>query len=200
MNKLNLKPDPYSSFQGQSDSVVENLLERHFVASKPNEKWTSDITEFNCYWGKLYLSALLDIYSKDIVSYSISLHPNFELVEDMLNKAFTQHPNLDGLILHTDMGWHYSYYKYLNILRDHNIIRSMSRKGNCLDNAIMESFFGILKKEMYYGREFLYKSFDDLKSAIENYIFYYNNKRIKHGLGGVTPFQYRANFYKKPKT
>ena len=94
------------------------------------------------------------------------------------------------------MGWQYSYYKYINILKDHKIIQSMSRKGNCLDNAIVESFFGVLKKEMYYGKEFKYSSYDELKSAIENYIFYYNNKRIKHNLGGLPPAKYRENYYK----
>ena len=194
MNKLNLKPDPYSSYQGQGDVVVENLIDRHFVATKPNEKWSSDVTEFHCYWGKLYLSVLLDIYSKDIVSYSISRHPDFDQIQEMLEKAFELYPNVEGLIIHTDMGWQYSYYKYINILKEHKIIQSMSRKGNCLDNAIVESFFGVLKKEMFYQKEFQYKSYEDLKAAIENYIFFYNNKRIKHNLGGLTPIQYRRKF------
>lgn len=200
MEKLKLKVDPYSSFEGQIDTVIDNLIDRHFVASRPNEKWSSDVTEFHCYWGKLYLSVLLDLYSKDIVSYSISKHPDFDQIQEMMDKAFELYPDVEGLIIHTDMGWQYSYYKYINILKEHKIIQSMSRKGNCLDNAIVESFFGILKKEMFYGKEFQYRTYEELKSAIENYIFYYNSKRIKHNLGGVTPVKYRENFYKNRET
>ena len=94
--------------EGQGDVVVENLIDRHFTATRPNEKWSSDVTEFHSYWGKLYLSVLLDLYSKDIVSYSIARHPDFDQIEEMMNKAFEQYPNLDGLIIHTDMGWQYS--------------------------------------------------------------------------------------------
>ena len=194
MKKLNLVPDKYSSYKGTGDTVIENLLDRHFKADKPNEKWVTDVTEFHCYWGKLYLSVLIDLYARDVVSYSISKHPFFDQIEEMMNKAFEQYPNVEGLIIHSDMGWQYQYYKYINILKEHKIIQSMSDKGNCLDNAVVESFFGILKKEMFYGNEFKYKSYDDLKTAIEEYIFYYNNRRIKHNLKGKTPSSFRASY------
>lgn len=194
MKKLNLIPDQYSSYKGTGDSVIDNLLNRHFVASKPNETWCTDVTEFHCYWGKLYLSVLIDLYARDIVSYSISRHPFFDQIQEMMEKAFEQYPNVDGLTIHSDMGWQYNYFKYINILKEHNIKQSMSDKGNCLDNAVVESFFGVLKREMFYGNEFKYKSFNELKSAIEEYIFYYNNKRIKHSLGGKTPSSFRASY------
>ena len=196
MNKLKLVPYAYSSYQGSSDSVIENLIERHFQASMPNEKWSTDVTEFRCFWGKLYLSVILDIYSRDIVSYSVAKHPDYDQIEVMLSIAFSKYSNLEGLIIHSDMGWQYTYYKYINSLKEKGIIQSMSRKGNCLDNAIVESFFGILKKEMFYGKEFHYKSYGELKSAIDEYIDYYNNKRRKHNLNGLTPSEYRQNYYK----
>ena len=194
MKKLNLAPNQYSSYQGTGDVVIENLLDRHFKADKPNEKWVTDVTEFHCYWGKLYLSVLIDLYARDVVSYSVSKHPFFDQIEEMMNKALSKYPNVDGLIIHSDMGWQYQYYKYINILKEHNITQSMSNKGNCLDNAVVESFFGVLKREMFYGNEFKFKSYDELKIAIEEYINYYNNRRIKHNLGGKTPSSYRASY------
>ena len=110
----------------------------------------------------------------------------------MLNKAFDLYPKLDGLIIHSDMGWQYNYYKYLNILKEHNIMQSMSKKGNCLDNAVAESFFSILKREIFLGNEMKYKSYKELEKAINEYIDYYNNKRIKTKLKGLTPCQARS--------
>ena len=194
MKKLNLVPNQYSSYKGEGDTVIDNLLDRHFKASKPNETWCTDVTEFHCYWGKLYLSVLIDLYARDIVSYSISRHPDFDQIEDMLYKAFEKYPNVKGLVVHSDMGWQYNYYKYINILKEHKITQSMSDKGNCLDNAVVESFFGVLKREMFFGNEFKFKSYDELKTRIEEYIFYYNNKRRKHNLGGMTPISYRDSY------
>ena len=139
---------------------------------------------------------MIDLYAKDVVSYSVSKHPDFDQIEEMMNKALSLYPNIEGLIIHSDMGWQYNYYKYLNILKEHRIVQSMSGKGNCLDNAVVESFFGVLKREMFIGKEFKYKSYMELKTAIEEYIDYYNNKRIKHNLGGATPCSYRAAYKK----
>lgn len=196
MKKLNLVPSQYNSYKGENDTVIENLLDRHFVANKPNEKWVTDVTEFHCHWGKLYLSILIDIYARDVVAYSISKHPDFDQIENLLSVAFSKYPKLDGLIIHSDMGWQYNYFKYINILRDHNIVQSMSGKGNCLDNAVVESFFGVLKREMFYGNELKFKSYNELKISIENYIDYYNNHRRKHNLKGMTPSSYRASYKK----
>ena len=137
---------------------------------------------------------MIDLYARDVVAYSISKHPFFEQVQEMMDKAFEKYPEINGLVIHSDMGWQYQYYKYINILKDHGIIQSMSNKGNCLDNAVVESFFGILKKEMFYGNEFKFKSYEDLKSAIDEYIFYYNNERRKHNLNGYTPSSFRASY------
>ena len=194
MKKLNLVPSHYSSYKGSSDSIIENLLDRHFKSSKPNEIWCTDVTEFHCYWGKLYLSVFIDLYARDIVSFSISKHPDFDQIEDMLNKAFEQYPNVEGLIIHSDMGWQYNYFKFINIMKEHRVRQSMSNKGNCLYNAVVESFFSVLKREMFYGNEMKFKSYDELKTAIEEYIFYYNNKRRKHNLNGLTPSSFRAAF------
>ena len=198
MKKLNLIPSQYSSYKGSGDSIIENLLDRHFHADKPNEAWCTDVTEFHCYWGKLYLSVLLDLYARDIVSYAISKHPDFDQIREMMSKAFEQYPNVDGLIIHSDMGWQYNYFEFIKTMKEHNIKQSMSNKGNCLDNAVVESFFGVLKREMFYGKEMKFKSYDELKSAIEEYIFYYNNKRRKHNLKGMTPSSFRAS-YKETK-
>ncbi len=176
MKKLNLIPDHYSSYKGNSDSLIDNLLNRHFSSAKPNEKWVTDVTEFHCVWGKTYLSVLIDLYAKDVVSYSISRHPDFDQIEEMMNKAFSLYPNVEGIIIHSDMGWQYSYYKYIKVLKEHKIVRSMSNKGNCLDNAVAESFFGVLKREIFIGKEFKYKSYKELKTAFEKYIDYYSNK------------------------
>ena len=199
MNKLKLKPSEYSSYQGSGDTVIENLINRHFVASKPNEKWATDVTEFHCYWGKLYLSVLLDIYSRDIVAFSVARHPDYDQIDEMLTSAFNTCPNVEGLIIHSDMGWQYNYFKYINTLKEHKVIQSMSRKANCLDNAITESFFSVLKREMFYGSELKYSSYEELKAAIEEYIDYYNTRRRKHNLGGLTPAEFRHKYEENHK-
>jgi putative transposase len=132
------------------------------------------------------------MFNGEIVSYNISLHPNFNQTLDMLDKAFKSVPNTQGIILHSDQGWQYQMKQYKTLLEKHGIIQSMSRKGNCLDNSIMESFFGVLKTEIYFGKK--YKTVEDLVDAISEYIHYYNNKRIKLRLNGLSPIQYRLKF------
>ena len=125
------------------------------------------------------------------VAYDLALRPNLEQISRMLEKAFKKFTNLSGLILHSDQGWQYQMFKYHKVLMENGIIQSMSRKGNCLDNSLMENFFGVLKREMFYGHEFEFKTLEQLKLAIEEYIDYYNNQRIKTKLKGMTPVQYR---------
>ena len=139
----------------------------------------------------MYLSPILDAYGRYIVSYNISLSPNSNQIIDMLNKAFKDNSNIEDLILHSDQGWQYQHGFYTKRLEEKNIIQSMSRKGNSLDNGLIESFFGIMKSEMFYGQENNYKDIKELKEAIEEYIDYYNNKRIKVKLKGLTPALYR---------
>ena len=196
MNKFNLqsitrKRRKYSSYQGTIGKIANNHIKRNFEANKPNEKWFTDVTEFNLRGTKLYLSPILDAYGRYIVSYNISLSPNSNQIIDMLNKAFKDNSNIEDLILHSDQGWQYQHGFYTKRLEEKNIIQSMSRKGNILDNGLMESFFGIMKSEMFYGQENNYKDIKELKAAIEEYIDYYNNKRIKVKLKGLTPALYR---------
>lgn len=197
MNKLNLhsitrKKRKYTSYKGTIGKIADNHIKRDFEANKPNEKWFTDVTEFNLRGNKIYLSPILDAYGRYIVSYNISSSANSNQIIDMLDKAFINNPNIENLILHSDQGWQYQHNFYTKRLEEKNIIQSMSRKGNSLDNGLMESFFGIMKSEMFYGQENNYKDIEELKLAIEEYIDYYNNKRIKVKLKGLTPTEYRS--------
>ena len=130
------------------------------------------------------------MYNGEIISYNISDSPNLEQVYDMLDKAFNKFNNLDGLILHSDQGWQYQHFGYRKRLKERHIIQSMSRKGNCLDNAMMENFFGIMKSELLYAE--MFESSKAFVKALEDYIEYYNNKRIKYRLKGKSPVEYRT--------
>lgn len=179
----------YRSYKGEIGKIAPNVLERNFYAEKPNQKWVTDVTEFAVNDKKVYLSPILDLYNGEIVSYNISLHPTFHQTMDMLEKAFNKIPDNTNLILHSDQGWQYQMKRYQFMLKEKGIIQSMSRKGNCLDNSVMENFFGILKTEMFYGNRF--NSAEQLIEEIEHYIDYYNNRRIKVKLKGLSPVQYR---------
>lgn len=187
--KCMVRVKKYRSYKGTIGKVAPNIIQRNFHADKPNQKWTTDITEFSLHGTKLYLSPILDMYNGEIISYSIGNHPSFALVMDMLDQAFEKIPDGTGLIMHSDQGWHYQHTQYQKRLKDKGIVQSMSRKGNCLDNAIMENFFGLLKSELLYLREF--SSMEEFKIELEKYIYYYNNKRIKGKLKGLSPVQYR---------
>jgi transposase InsO family protein len=193
MKKLNLKCmvriKKYRSYKGEVGRIAPNIIKRDFKADKPNMKWTTDITEFALFGTKLYLSPILDMYNGEIISYNISERPVLYQVMDMLDKAFSKIPDNTNLIFHSDQGWQYQHKQYQNKLKDKGIQQSMSRKGNCLDNSIMENFFGLLKSELLYLREF--KSIEEFKIELEKYIDYYNNKRIKSKLKGLSPVQYR---------
>lgn len=179
----------YRSYKGQTGKVAPNLIQRDFKATAPNQKWTTDITEFSLFGTKLYLSPILDMYNSEIVSYNISERPVLGQVMDMLDKAFEKIPDNTNLIFHSDQGWQYQHKSYQKRLKDKGIRQSMSRKGNCLDNSVMENFFGLLKSELLYLREF--SSMEEFKVELEKYIDYYNNKRIKSKLKGLSPVQYR---------
>lgn len=195
MHKLNLfgkRPkEKYHSYEGEVGKIADNIIERDFKADRPNQKWTTDVSQFNFSWGKCYLSPILDMFNDEIISYNLSLHPNFAQVTDMLNKAFDKYDDLNGLVFHSDQGWQYQHRLYHEKLESRGIKQSMSRKGNCYDNSIMESFFGTLKNEMYYGLESTYRSFDEFAEAIDEYIFYYNNKRIQCKTKWMSPVKYR---------
>ena len=183
----------YKSYKGEQGKIVDNVLERNFQATTPNQKWATDVTEFNVAGNKLYLSPIIDLYNQEIISYELTERPVFNQVVMMLKKAFKKIPDNTNLILHSDQGWQYQMKQYQYLLKEKGIIQSMSRKGNCLDNAIIENFFGILKSEMFYTQKF--KSIEHLKQEIEKYIIYYNNIRIKAKLNKMSPIKYRAHYY-----
>ena len=180
----------YKSYKGEQGKIAPNILERNFKATAPNEKWATDITEFNVSGKKLYLSPIIDLFNQEIISYELTERPVFNQVVTMLKKAFKKIPNNTNLTLHSDQGWQYQMRFYQQQLAERGLIQSMSRKGNCLDNASMESFFGILKSECFYGEEF--NSIDELEQTVKEYIHYYNHERIKVKLKGLSPVQYRT--------
>ncbi len=193
----------YHSYAGDNGAYKENLLlhkevntetnkteyKRDFSTSKPNEKWTTDVSEFKAPGGKLYLSPIMDMYDRSIISYDISIHPDFSQIKRMIDKAFSNNSNLEGLIFHSDQGWQYQHKTYMNWLKDKGIQQSFSRKGNCMDNSLMENFFGIMKNEMYY--DYKYESLEDLRKAMKEYITYYNEERINIKRKGLSPLEFR---------
>ena len=195
MNQMGLKclvrMKKYRSYRGQVGRIAPNILERDFQASKPNEKWVTDVTEFHLHGEKLYLSPILDLYNGEIIAFNIEKRPVYTLVSKMLYRAFDQLKNDETPILHSDQGWHYQMKQYRYALKERGIVQSMSRKGNCLDNAVIENFFGLLKSELLYLKEF--ESMEHFKQELENYIYYYNHKRIKVKLKGMSPVQYRTH-------
>jgi putative transposase len=180
----------YKSYRGNVGKITANLLQRQFKADRPNEKWVTDVTEFKVAAQKLYLSTVLDLYNGEIIAHHITERPAYGLVKGMLIKAFAKLGDTDKPILHSDQGWHYQMKTYQNALEQRGIRQSMSRKGNCLDNAVMENFFGLLKTELYYLEKF--ESAEQLKSALGEYIHYYNHERIKLKLKGLSPVEYRT--------
>ena len=186
----------YSSYQGEIGKKADNLIQRQFEATKPMEKCYTDVTEFAIPASnqKLYLSPVLDGFNSEIIAYNLSTSPNLDQVEAMLNQAFSE-DHYTNTILHSDQGWQYQHQYYHHFLEGKGIQPSMSRKGNSPDNGMMESFFGILKSEMFYGYEKTFHSLEQLEQAIVDYIDYYNNKRIKIKLKGLSPVQYRTKSF-----
>ena len=194
MKSLNLKGkqrknEKYHSYKGEVGKVAENLLRRDFSAEKPFEKLTTDVTQFNVCGEKVYLSPILDLYNREIISYSISLSPNLEQIREMLSGLFEKLPETARPLFHSDQGWQYQHAEYQRLLKAHNITQSMSRKGNCMDNGAMENFFGRLKVEMFYGEKF--ESVNAFIEKLKEYIEYYNNERIITKLK-TSPVKYRT--------
>lgn len=188
-----LRPKKYRSYRGEIGKVAPNRLNRHFQTAQPNTKWTTDITEFKVNEQKLYFSPILDLFNGEIVSYSLSKTPNFHLVTDMLQQAFQKIPDHGPLMLHSDQGWHYQMRHYQRMLKENGIIQSMSRKGNCYDNSVIENFFGLLKTEFFGNQSF--PSVENFQKELNQYIEYYNNSRIKVKLKGLSPVQFRTQSY-----
>ena len=190
--KVRTKKVKYHSYKGEVGTVAPNVLQRDFKASAPNQKWVTDVTQINIGSQKIYLSPIVDLFNGEIVSYNVSSSPNLAQVVEMIENAFGRFDRLDGLVIHSDQGWQYQHLIYRQLLEDRHVIQSMSRKGNCLDNAVAENFFGIMKTELLYSRQF--KSAKDFITALHKYIDYYNNRRIKLRLRGMSPVQYRKQY------
>ncbi len=196
MNVLGLKGkqrknERYRSYKGEVGKIADNLLKRDFNASKPFEKLTTDVTQFKIGDEKVYLSPVMDLFNREIISYSISTRPNLWQIREMLDGLFEKLPTDATPIFHSDQGWQYQHAEYQRLLAEHNITQSMSRKGNCMDNGAMENFFGRLKVEMFYGEKF--ESVNTFIDELKHYIDYYNNERISLKLKGMSPVQYRTH-------
>lgn len=194
MQSLHLKaairtPRKYRSYRGKQGRIAPNLLERQFTCNKPNQKWVTDVTEFRVGDNKLYLSPIMDLFNRQIVAYQVMRRPVYQLVSDMLEKAISTLKSTDKPLIHSDQGWQYQLGSYQKTLSKHGLTQSMSRKGNCLDNAVIESFFGTLKSELFYREKFT--CIKQLEKRIHEYIYYYNYERISTKLKGLSPVQYR---------
>jgi len=193
MNELGLKskvrPKRYKSYKGEVGRIAENVLNRDFTAEKPNQKWVTDVTEFKVNDQKVYLSPMIDLFNQEVVSYEVRTSVALPLVTDMLKAATSKLQQHEKPLIHSDQGWQYQNKQYQRHLKENGLLQSMSRKGNCLDNAVAENFFGLLKTEMYHNETF--KDANELIENIAEYIDYYNNERIKLKLKGLSPIQYR---------
>jgi transposase InsO family protein len=192
MGLLGKRPkEKYHSYKGETGKIADNIIARDFHADEPLKKWSTDVSQFSLPWGKCYLSPILDMATNEIIAYDLSRNPTFQQVTDMLDRAFEKFPETDGLILHSDMGWQYQHMSYVQKLKEHGIIQSMSRKGNCYDNCIIETFFGRMKTEMFCGQQKEYSSFEVFEKAVQEYIDYYNNERIQKKTKWTPPAVYR---------
>ena len=192
--KSRIRITKYRSYRGQVGRVADNVLQRQFESNQPNQKWVTDVTEFNIRGEKLYLSPIMDLFNGEIIAFQMERRPIFRLVKDMLKEAIDKLNINEKPIIHSDQGWQYQMRFYQQQLAERGLIQSMLRKGNCLDNASMESFFGILKSECFYGEQF--NSIDELEQTVKEYIHYYNHERIKVKLKGLSPVQYRTQSLK----
>ncbi len=194
MGKLALKslvrPKKYRSYKSNICATQPDLLQRQFSAGAKNQKWVTDVSQFNVAGETLYLSPVMDLYNGEIIAFETARRPVFKLVETMLTSALARLGQHERPILHSDQGWQYHMRAYQHTLQKHGLPQSMSRKGNCLDNAAMESFFATLKSEFFYLNKF--ESIKSLQEGIKSYIHYYNNHRIKLKLKGLSPVQYRT--------
>lgn len=180
----------YVSYQGRVGQVAENVLDRQFTADTPNEKWVTDVTEFRIGDDKLYLSPVMDLFNREIIAYSTSRSPNLLLTNTSLRDAIStlkpgQHP-----LVHSDQGFQYQHSSWRTLLATAGATQSMSRKGNCFDNAVIENFFGHLKEECFHHIRYL--NVDAFEIALHEYIRWFNHDRISERLKGLSPVQYRT--------
>ncbi|MDP9917505.1 transposase InsO family protein [Variovorax boronicumulans] len=184
----------YGSYLGEISPAPDNLLNRDFRAGAPNEKWLTDITEFQIPAGKVYLSPMIDCFDGMVVSWSLGTRPDAELVNTMLDAAIeTVVDTEDRPVVHADRGAHHRWPGWLSRIADAKLIRSMSRKGYSPDNAACEGFFGRLKTELFYPRNWQSTTIEQFIQAVDSYIRWYNEQRIKISLGSLSPIEYRES-------
>ena len=190
-SSIKWKPKSCTKADRNPAYLAKNFLHRDFHAENPNKKWLTDVTEFKYYIGpevhKIYLSAILDLYDRRIVSYKISCHNDNELLMSTFDEAVKIEPNAHPLF-HSDRGFQYTSQAFYSRLKKHHMKQSMSRVAHCIDNGPMEGFWGILKREMYYGKYFISK--EELIQSIQDYINYYNNRRLQRKLHIMPPMAF----------
>ena len=180
----------YVSYKGAVGLAAANVLKRDFRSSGPNQKWATDVTEFKVLGQKQYLSPVIDLFNGEVISYELAPSPVLALVTNMLDKAFLKLDAGQRPIIHSDQGWHYRHLSYQKALAKRGLVQSMSRKGNCLDNAVAENFFGHFKEE--FLRQQTFTSISQFKTELDGYLNWFNNDRIKLKLKGLSPVQYRT--------
>lgn len=183
----------YNSYAGEISPEVPNILQRDFHAEKPNEKWLTDITEIAIPAGKVYLSPVLDCFDGMLVSWTIGTRPDAALANQMLDKAICTLGKGEHPILHSDRGCHYRWPGWIDRMENAGLVRSMSKKGCSPDNSACEGFFGRLKNEMFYGKDWRGVSIDTFIEILNNYLIWYNEERIKVSLGYMSPKEYRLS-------
>ncbi|UWE80853.1 IS3 family transposase [Corynebacterium diphtheriae bv. gravis] len=188
----------YNSYRGTVSHIADNVLDRRFTQDAPNKAWVSDVTEFRVAGTKVYLSPVMDLFDRTILAHTLSTSPNTQLTSRSLADAIAMFSPGKGLIVHTDQGFQYQHASWRTLIKSVGGVQSMSRKGNCYDNAVMENFFGHLKSEMYYGASFT--SVDELCQAIDEYILWYNTYRLQERFKGLAPMQYRNQTLAKTLT
>lgn len=188
--KSRVRIKKYRAYRGPEGETAPNRLARKFRAERPNQKWVTDVTEFKVNGQKLFLSPVLDLCTREIVAFQTNRRPVFEMVSKMLKSAVARLAPDEAPMLHSDQGWQYRQVKYRHLLASRGLQQSMSRKGNCYDNAAMESFFGTLKSEFFHLEQF--KTIEELQVGLEEYIHYYNHERLSLKLKGLSPVQFRT--------
>jgi transposase InsO family protein len=184
----------YGSYMGEISPAPDNLLNRDFSACAPNRKWLTDITEFQIPAGKIYLSPMIDCFDGMVVSWSIGTRPDAELVNTMLDAAIdTVVTSTDRPVVHSDRGGHYRWPGWLTLMGNARLTRSMSRKACSPDNAACEGFFGRLKNELFYARDWVNTTVDEFTAELDAYIRWYNEARIKISLGSMSPMEHRKS-------
>lgn len=181
----------YRSYRGEVGTVAPNLLARDFTAPAPNQKWVTDITEFKTEAEKVYLSPVMDLYDRQIIAWSTATSPTVDFTNASLQTALATLAAEQTPLVHSDQGLHYQHASWHTLLTHAGAIPSMSRKATCLDNAMIENFFGHLKAELFHHATFANAA--ALIAALNEYIVWYNTERISLTLDGLSPVQYRAH-------